>query len=188
MRTFVAAIRLPESVIQGLETVRGRLREFDDAVRLPDASSLHITLAFFGEQDQVIPEDIEARLRVACAGFGGFSLDLGCGGSFPEGRAARLIWLRIEGEVRRIHALQEVVVAELRQLGLRFEERPFSPHVTLARVARHATESQCQRLQKVAVGLDGYDVGNFPVSEISILASTLLPTGVVYTPLAEIPL
>ncbi len=187
MRIFIA-IKLPDTVIQGLETVRDRLRELGDAVRFPDASSFHITLAFLGEQDEAMPEVIESGLRAACADFGPFNLDLGAGGSFPEGRSARIIWLRVEGEVRRINRLQELILTELRQLGLRLEERPFSPHVTLARVARHATNAQRRRLQELAVELDGYDVGAFPVSEVSIMASTLLPTGAVYTPLAEIPL
>jgi RNA 2',3'-cyclic 3'-phosphodiesterase len=187
VRLFVA-IKLPEPVIQGLETVRGGLHEFDDVLRYPDPTGHHITLAFLGEQEAVMPEVIEAGLRAACAGFGAFNLDLGAGGSFPEGRAARLIWLRVEGEVRRIHALQEMVVAELRQLGLRLEERPFSPHVTLARVKRHATDQQRGHLREVAAGLDGYDLGSFTVSEVAIMASTLLPTGAVHTPLAEIPL
>ena len=187
MRIFVA-IKLPEPVIQGLETVRGGLHEFDDVLRYPNPTGYHITLAFLGEQDAVMPEAIEAGLRTAAAGFGAFNLDLGAGGSFPEGHPARLVWLRVEGEVRRIHALQELIAAELRQLGLRLEERPFSPHVTLARVARHATDPQRRRLREIAAGLDGYDVGSFTVREVSIMASTLLPTGAVHTPLAGIPL
>lgn len=187
MRIFVA-IRLPDATVNGLEPVRDRLREFDEILRYPHPSGLHITLAFLGEQDEGTPEVIEAGLRVACADFGRFKLDLGTGGSLPEGRPARILSLRIEGEIRRIRELQGVVVKNLRQLGFQLDDRPFSPHLTIARVSRRAPAEQRRRLTEIATGFDGYDAGTFEVSAVTVMASNLMPTGAVYTPLAEIPL
>ena len=137
VRLFVA-IRLPEAVVNGLEHVRDRLGEFDGILRYPDVTGFHLTLAFLGELPEGGDEMVESGLRSACAGFGSFALALGAGGSFPEGGEARVIWLRVEGEVRRVSQLQKIVVKELGDLGLRLDKRPFSPPVTIARVARKA--------------------------------------------------
>ena len=90
--------------------------------------------------------------------------------------------------MRRVVELQEIVVRELGGLGLRLDRRPFSPHVTIARVSRRAGNEERRRVAQVAAELDGYDTGSFQVSEIAVMASDLQPTGAVYTPIAEIPL
>jgi 2'-5' RNA ligase len=187
VRLFVA-IRLPEAVVSGLKHVRGRLGEFDGILRYPGVTGFHLTLAFLGELPEGGDEMVESGLRSACAGFGSFALALGAGGSFPEGGEARVIWLGVEGELRRASDLQKIVVKELGDLGLRMDKRPFSPHVTIARVTRKAGEEDRRRVAEVAAEIDGYDTGTFRVTDISVMASDLQPTGAVYTPIAEIPL
>ena len=187
MRLFVA-IRLPPPIVSGLDIIRGRLAEFDSIPRYPDVTGFHITLAFLGEMPDGGEEMVEGGLRSACAGFGEFGLALGAGGSFPEGEAARVISLRVEGQVRQVGELQKVVVKELSDLGVRLDKRPFSPHVTLARVSRRASAEERRRVAEVAAKIDGYDTGSFQVTEIAVMASDLQPTGAVYTPIAEIPL
>ena len=99
-----------------------------------------------------------------------------------------MIWLRVEGHVRRVVELQEIVVRELGGLGLRLDRRPFSPHVTIARVSRRAGNEERRRVAQVAAELDGYDTGSFPGERNRSDGQRPPADRAVYTPIAEITL
>jgi 2'-5' RNA ligase len=96
------------------------------------AEKIHLTLAFLG----AIPESVrEAAIDAADATRGdSFSLAVDTMGSF---RRARVAWVGISAPPPPLMRLQSALAAALASRGLELEDRPYAPHVTLARnVAR----------------------------------------------------
>ena len=123
MRLFIAI--LPD------DPVREALAEGQDCLRrqaikgsFPHREDLHLTLAFLGETGNVAG----AKAALAKCRFFPFGLTLtGSGGCFGE-----LWWAGVE-ESCPLTALAEELHQALAAEGFTLEERPFLPHITLAR-------------------------------------------------------
>jgi len=101
----------------------------------PDArwvlpESLHITLKFIGEK----PAETVADIKGALSGVELAPFDLGLKGYgfFPTAKSARVFWVGIESGPELVE-LAKSVDRITSALGIPKEDRPFSPHLTLAR-------------------------------------------------------
>jgi len=92
------------------------------------APNLHLTLAFLGE---VAPDRVEAA-KSAASGIRGerFELVLDRVGAF---RRAGVGWAGPAQAPRALLDLQSALDSALRAAGFKLEDRPFAPHLTLAR-------------------------------------------------------
>ena len=70
-------------------------------------------------------------------------------------------------------------------LGVPSESRPFSPHLTLARIR---SQAPLQALREAIAGLPSLEFGEFEARAFFLYQSVLQPSGSVYTKLAEFPL
>ena len=97
------------------------------------AENLHLTLAFLGE---VAPERAEALPAIAAAlGAPAFTLRFDRVGSFPR---ARVAWAGCANPPPGLVHLQAGLSKGLAKGGFALEDRPFAPHLTLARKAKVA--------------------------------------------------
>jgi 2'-5' RNA ligase len=117
--------------------VRASIAQWQDAWTWPGQAALvkpdklHVTLHFLGD----VPADRVAELRPALRlPFEPFSLELGEAKVWPNGVAV-LQPLETPPALRRLHAALGERIA---QLSLPLDERPYRPHVTLARRAHAA--------------------------------------------------
>ena len=90
------------------------------AVAVPGASRAPLEAAL-PRLEPMLPGIPPARLR------------LGGAGTFPEGRKARVLWTGIGGDAEVLVRLAAALSAAGKAAGLRSEERPLVPHLTLAR-------------------------------------------------------
>ena len=187
MRLF-AAINLPEKMIDGLRREQAKLAKFGDRLRLVDPSGLHMTLCFVGEVQAQEVEVIEHGMRGALAGQSPFMLALGEGGSFPRPDNARVVWVGVDGELRRLETIQKLIADEMSSLGYRIDRRPFSPHVTLARVSRNASSEDRRSIAESTVELTGYRLGSFEVRSVDLMESIISRHGATYSTIAHISL
>ena len=160
--------------IRGLRTVR------------PDG--IHPTLKFLGDVPADRLDVISDALVRVCRGHPRFTLRLGDAGTFPARGLPRVLWIGLDGEVERLRALQRQLDLSLALLGFAGELRAFSPHLTVARF-RDGTSAGARR--KAVEFLDsGWSVPAlaFPVTDLSLIRSTLRPDGAVYDRLASAPL
>ncbi|USB34015.1 RNA 2',3'-cyclic phosphodiesterase [Paenibacillus sp. YPG26] len=96
-------------------------------------ADMHITLQFLGDTPlQKVPELSEA-LRHAVKGFGSFPLEVRGLGTFGRPAVPSILWTGIDGQVSRLTDLYKQVTAATSRLGFQLEERPYKPHITLAR-------------------------------------------------------
>ncbi|MBS0544458.1 MAG: RNA 2',3'-cyclic phosphodiesterase [Proteobacteria bacterium] len=96
--------------------------------RLMRRDSLHLTLAFLGDQP---PERVEALRELAATLRGeAFELRLVRAGAWQRGR---IVWGGPEATPPPLAALADGLAAALRGEGFAVEARPFAAHVTLVR-------------------------------------------------------
>lgn len=194
MRTFIA-VELPVAVQQHVrvvqQKVQGRLAQVDSRPCfnwIPPANT-HITLRFLGETNEQQRDRIVQGLATLCAQEGTFSLSLSGLDCFPNFRAPRIIWQGIHGDLPALARLQAPVEVLARAVGFTAEERPFSPHLTLARARRDAQRQALagagRILERLAAGELVLPAVRFDVAEIHLMRSELLPGGARYTSLAS---
>jgi len=129
-RLFIA-IDIPDEIKTALTQFTREL----PAARWVTADQLHLTLRFIGEAD---PQAF-AAIKGALSGiqFLPFQLVLQGAGHFPPGKHPRVLWVGM-GENQRLTQLYQDLGLALLEVGIPPEERPFSPHLTLARLKTSA--------------------------------------------------
>ena len=90
------------------------------------AAKIHLTLAFLGE----VPEARVADAMAIAVEASPFRLELDEVGAF---RGARVAWAGSSRPPPQLLEMQSRLAAALAWAGFALEERPFAPHVTLAR-------------------------------------------------------
>ena len=146
------------------------------------AERLHLTIRFIGEVDDhraaAIHDSLAPPLPIAP-----FEMTLAGAGAFPRRGAPRVLWAGVADGKDRLLALEGEVSARLAPLGLAEEARPYSPHLTLARVR----EAGGLRTVRLLEGLTAHPVGATRVDAITLFQSRLSPKGPTYAPLMHTP-
>ena len=165
MRLFVA-VDIPDAVRSVIAGLVDRLR--CPGPKWVDAKNLHLTLKFVGEST-----DSEV-ITSALTGITQPALEIGLKGlgSFP-----RVLWIGVAAPPA-LASLARRIDEALTPLGIPPEQRPFSPHLTLARV-------KGGRMPKFD---EQPDFGTFSVPEFVLYQSRLAPSGPKYIPLHRFPL
>jgi RNA 2',3'-cyclic 3'-phosphodiesterase len=182
MRLFFA-VELPPRVQAAL----GRLRpegEPSRDYRWADPAQLHVTLAFLGQQPPEVLTTLEEIGRSAASSSRRGTLRLGEAGSFGSRRAPRVLWIGLDGDLAALRALQARLDAALRENGFALEDRPFSPHVTLARRRESASSGTPPGWPPAG----GVKHTPFPIEHLTLFESRLSPRGATYVSLFEFPL
>lgn len=136
MRLFVA-LEIPEPVRREVARRMSGLRDRLPRARWVDPEMLHLTLLFLGQVDDSKVPALAGALRAAFAKHSPLDLRLSGGGAFPPRRPARVAWVGLSEDRQApedLGALQaDVSAAAVEAIGFEPEERPYHPHVTLAR-------------------------------------------------------
>jgi RNA 2',3'-cyclic 3'-phosphodiesterase len=114
-------------------------------------------------------------------------MSVGGFGAFPTQRRARVLWIGLAAPPALVE-LQRGIDAAAAQLGCPREERPFSPHLTIARVAQAASASDLQRIRSAIEATKVGNLGTAHVQAVHIFKSDLRPGGSVYTLLHTLPM
>ena len=115
---------------------------------------LHLTLRFLGATPDERQPALGEAIAAAAHGVAPFRVVLSGGGSFPDARWPRVLWIGIEEGAPELAGLAGRLEEQLVPMGWPPEARPFAPHLTLARTdgVPHADE-RARRLAELAEGL-----------------------------------
>ncbi|HEV7671563.1 MAG TPA: RNA 2',3'-cyclic phosphodiesterase [Thermoanaerobaculia bacterium] len=134
-RLFVA-IEIPEAVQSEVGRRIEPLRESlsaDGKTRWVDPRGLHLTVLFLGDIAADLVPWLGEELAAACAPRTPFELALHGAGTFPPARPARVAWVGMTAPPE-LHVLVSALSAAAGEaIGHPAEERPFVPHLTVAR-------------------------------------------------------
>ena len=180
MRLFVAAYPPAEACdhlqrrLQDLHVTAAADRGVN--TRLARRDTWHVTLVFLGEVAEQRTADVhQAILRAVggwrAAGSGLPQLRLAGGGRFGRGRFT-LLWVGVDGDRDALGRLARTVRREFKRDRLPYDDRPFRPHLTLARPG--------DRLDRAAVEADRAVLADYrgpawPVQTVELVRSHLGP-------------
>ena len=182
MRLFIA-VPLPKELTDRAAALLPAL----PAVRRVQPELMHVTLAFLGWTPDAQLDGAVDVARAAAAEHSAFDLAFGGAGRFPASGRPRVVWLGVGVGADALVALAGSVTGQLRRHQIAFDDRPFEPHLTLARVRTDATGPEARTL---AAAVDGLAVPDLRtrVDRIAVVESLLSPKGPRYTARAELPL
>jgi 2'-5' RNA ligase len=161
--------------------IRHAMAHQDRALRWVRPEHMHLTLVFLGE---VADADVAAATE-AMAGelnLAPFTVVFGGLGTFPPDRPPRVLWIGVAQGGRETIELERVVRKRLADAGLSVDNRPYHPHLTLARWR----ESRGADRRIVAGGPPV--VASVPVRAATLYESRLGPDGPTYVPRAGLVL
>jgi 2'-5' RNA ligase len=178
MRLFTA-LDLSGDVIGNLEATLARLRP-TAPIRWSRPENLHITTKFIGEWPEARLDELKTSLA-AVPSRDPIPVHVRNLGAFLNPNKPRIFWCGIDAP--GLEALAADTEAATAALGIRQEERAYSPHITLARI----DESFDMTALRNAVSGGSLDFGRFEARSFFLYRSQSKPGGSVYTKLAEFP-
>jgi 2'-5' RNA ligase len=154
-------------------------------VNWTSSQNLHVTMNFLGDVPNKRVDELCDLAREAVGvwepGSDEVAFTVGQLICFPRGRQPRMIWAPVRKGNDLLASLHGVLNQAIEAAGWRGESRPFTGHVTVARI------KDCDI--KDAVGrLPDEELGAVTAGELTLYESNLTHTGPVYSRLAGIPL
>jgi 2'-5' RNA ligase len=187
MRLFTG-LSIPSYICGALDGVLKELRSVVP-LRWTPAENLHITSKFVGEWPESRTPELEGALA-SMDSAGEFEVTVARFGFLPNPHRPKIFFAGVRGEVG-LAALAARTDAALAQLGVRTENRPYTPHLTLARIdnARIGNEDIGALRERIAaMPPERFEFGSFAVREFHLYLSKAGPAGSAYSRLATYPL
>ena len=186
LRTFIA-IELGPETRDALSRVQGKFKlgAPEGAVRWVNPDSIHLTLKFLGDTPVSKVSRVADAIAAAREGLVPFDLSIEGRGCFPNCRRPRIVWVAVKdlsgGNLTRLQAAIERLVSPL---GFLTEERDFSPHLSLGRIARNVSPAAKAAVGKLVQDSVVEQIARQRVTAVSLIKSDLRPTGPTYYTLA----
>lgn len=132
IRAFLA-VEISDAVRAELADVQEVLREANGHVGWVKPQNIHCTLVFLGDIFQEMVAPFAAALSHAAKSVNPFEIEIRGLGFFGSARSPQIIWAGITGAITPLLTLQNGLVAALLAAGLKTDEKPFNPHLTIGR-------------------------------------------------------
>jgi len=188
IRSFIA-IELSEEARKGLARLENELvRNEQPFIKWVRPESIHLTLKFLGNISVRRVEEISSAIKMAVQGVPPFHLEISGLGAFPNLRQPRVLWVGIHGETDMLLRLQQNVDSQLASLSFAKEERPFVPHLTLARLRQEASPEKRRGFGKLVESVSSKASYAINVNTLCLMRSQLRPEGAIYTRLFQVKL
>jgi RNA 2',3'-cyclic 3'-phosphodiesterase len=180
MRLFTG-IAIAPHVLGNLARVLKELRPLAPLTWSP-VDNLHITSKFIGEwaDDRLTElEDVLEQIEPPPV----FDVRIANFGYFPNPHNPRAFFAAVHAGPTLATIAKQIEDA-VKPLGVAREDRPYAPHLTLARIKKEDIRELREHIAKMT----NFDFGTFQVSEFHLYMSKTGPKGSVYTKLASYPL
>jgi len=177
MRLFTG-ISIAPAVLSKIEELLATLRPLAK-VRWSPVANLHITTKFIGEwPENRLSELTDALGRIERGG--NFRIRIGGFGFLPDPRYPKIFFAGIEGG-EKLRALAQRTENALEPLGCVPENRPYQPHLTLARIGKG---DKVRELRGYVEAKGAAMLGLFEATDFHLYLSRPGPAGSVYEDLA----
>ena len=139
---------------------------------------MHITLKFLGE----VPESQIQKIAASLDDISAAPYTLHASGISTFGRPPRVIKAEVH-DGGATASLASDVESRMAKLGFKREEKPFSPHITIARVKEYSPA-----LQPKIAAIKERDFGTCYIAAVLLKKSVLTPSGPIYTTIHRVEL
>lgn len=172
MRLFIGvwlSEQMREEVVRYIGIAKGKIPGF----KWSAPEQLHFTLRFLGETPEKKINPLCEALQSATQGLAAFELCLGKPGCFPGKDKPRVLWLGVSQGNQELTTLAGLVETACVQSGFPAADRPFKPHLTIARA------KGAQGGLRFPEGMVAWQSTTL-VQGFSLIESKLQPGGAVY--------
>ncbi len=187
MRSFIA-VPIPQRLLDIVRQVQQDFRKSGFSFRWVKPEQTHLTLKFMADLSESDQPVVLAALTETCTPFPPFSLSLQGIGVFPNVRNPRVLWIGMGGDTARLLELQQHLersIFEKTDHRIAAEDRPFKPHLTVARIQERIVSDHLVTALRRHTGLAS---DPFTVSELHWIESRLTPSGPIYRLLKSVRL
>ena len=184
IRTFIA---LPVAG-SPVDAVGAMIRDMEEAgvsAKWVEPQNMHLTLKFLGDLPRTRIQPLADAVSRAVQGEPRFEIALRGAGAFPSPAHPRVLWVGVSEGADRLARLSRSIDESTVASGFAPADKAFRPHLTIGRARG---ESAGPRGADVISRYSDAFWGTVAVDCIHVVASTLKPSGPVYTSLARIPL
>lgn len=183
-RLFIA-VAVPDALKDQLHERCRALRGQFSFKKWVHAADYHITVKFLGSVPHGTASRIKPALEPSTAMQRAFTLGLGGVGCFGKPSSPRILWAKVTGELEPLADLQKNVELAMKGLGFAMENRPYRPHLTLAKTYAGAAPLIVSDLEHAASQFPPLPL--FEVKEL-VLYQTHLGREPMYEPVVTYPL
>lgn len=171
LRLFTA-VQIPRARLEWLDAAAGDLKALPGA-RWVALDNQHVTLNFLGWIGGELFGEVTAAVDAAARVHAPADVTLSALGAFPKPRRARVLWAGIDDPRGLLAALATDLGERLRPVGYEPEDRPYTAHLTLARLKTpRSLEGLLPELPE--------SPGPFPIDRVTLFRSRLSPSGARY--------
>jgi RNA 2',3'-cyclic 3'-phosphodiesterase len=175
VRLFVA-IEIPPEIRSALAAFLKELRAAAPAEKWVRPENLHVTLKFLGETETAKLEQVKSALQ-AIRSPQAVALDFRGLGFFPNDKRPRVFWAGMESS-DNLSVLARDIDSSLHGIGFSLEVRPFTPHLTLARMHSSVVPPGLSAVVKQNASRN---FGSMSAREFHLIESKLKSSGAEYT-------
>lgn len=129
---FFLALSLPEQVREALRKKVIELRSKYPYKQWPDPRDYHITLVFLGAVNPQQIDEVKQAVATVCTHHASFTVTLDGLGTFGRKDRPRILWAGVSAD-QGLYDLQRKVNEACRTVGFELDQRPYTPHITLAK-------------------------------------------------------
>jgi len=185
IRSFIA-IELPNELKSKLTQIQARLKAANQPrIKWVDPNGTHLTLKFLGNIEPSMIDPITEAITDAAQKTPPFTLDVQQLGAFPNLRRVQVVWVGLGGEINKMKQLHQLIEANLAHLGFSPEQRPFKPHLTLARVGNEASPDERQRFGELIASTKFETSQSIKAESINLMRSQLTREGAIYSQISS---
>lgn len=182
LRTFIAITPPPT-----LQHTVAQLREVLQPLpwRWVTPAQIHLTLKFLGNVPAAQVAMIAQAMTCAAQGQTAFTLSAQSLGCFPHPSRPHVLWVGLVDPSQALAHLTERLSAALLPVGFPPEDRPFHPHLTLARAQNGRRSNE---LLPILQAYQNRCFGEFAVTQLHLFQSELQRGGALHTLLHSVTL
>lgn len=142
---------------------------------------MHLTLKFLGDVPDREVDGVARAVRSVAKELKGFDMEIAGAGCFPMRGPVRIVWAGLQEESGTLLECAKQLDQGLHPLGFPEELRPFSPHLTLARLRQDDSDGAL----RTAVEKCTYSPVTQAVSKLILMSSALSRNGPTYAPICS---
>ena len=187
-RLFIAVELPPDTLAALSQLIHGLRASALQGMSLVAAKNIHLTLKFLGNGNTDQVPGLMSTLDSLASKAASFTLELGDVGGFPNLKRTRVLIVCMAGDMQPLEKLVNLVEDACELIGFAREKRPFSPHLTVARMRDSASPEDRRNAGKVLTSLPWSSGLPAPIDSFKLIKSNLTPQGPIYETLHTVAL
>ncbi len=187
LRLFIAH-KLNDALRDDLKRAQKQLQDERamQNVRWVAPQNIHLTLKFLGNSNRAQIPALTTALERAAKNIAPFELTARGLGCFPNTRRPNIVWVGLEGDLETAALLARHIEKECGALGFARDDRGFTPHLTLGRVKREASNAEPAAIGEIVKNFPLKTFGVIRADALHLIASELRANGPLYTTMVRV--